>query len=292
MNDNQNKTKGMFSNALKKATDLGKKTAEGAKSLAEQTKKNIHDQQAKKYVAVSAELFNDDEFTIPTVIAINNDSDNRKFIEDEDAIGWIEHHKDVPVLHMYESFVKSCGLTFVPIEQRDSVYCAHSFKKGIYVNADKIFEKATQEKLAELSNIACVLGAKSCSVEIVEAKSESSSASIKGGIKSISAALQEKNSSSQKQSGKNLSYFEGHDNPQIPELKWFKHDDNIQWLIEMRCKRAIKSNVLELKGSSSATISKSVACALDDILGSKLNLSMELQAVKECSSVLLFEVEF
>ena len=292
MDNNQNKAKSMFSNAFKKVGDFGKKTVESAKSFAEQTQKNIHDQQAKKYISVTKEEFNDEDFQIPSIIKITDDSANREFVESEDAIGWIEQHKDVPVLHMYNSFAQNCGLTFVPLAQKDDVYCVDKFNTNIYINANQVFGKATKEKLAELSNIAYVLGAKSCSVEILEAEGEIDSGNAKIGIKGIGIAAEENNASSNKQSGKNRSNFEGHDNPQEPELKWFAHEDNIRWLIEMRCKRAIKSNVLELKGSSTKTISRSVACAMDDLLGAKGNSSMEKQAMKEYSNILVFEIEF
>ena len=292
MDDNQNKAKAIFSNTFKKVGDIGKKTVEGAKSLAEQTQKNIHEQHAKKYIPVTKDEFNSDNFQVPTIIKITDDFENRKFVESEDAIGWIEHHKDVPVLHMYNAFTQSCGLTFVPFAQRNDVYCVDKFKTNTYINTNQIFGKATQEKLAELSNIAYVLGAKSCSVEILESEDKIDSGNLKLGAKGIGFSGGEKNSASKKQSGKNKSNFEGHDNPQMPDLRWFVHDDNIKWLIEMRCKHAIKSNVLELKGSSSQTISKSVACAMDDLLGSKGNSSMEKQAMKEYTSMLLFEIEF
>lgn len=293
MDNDQNKARAMFSNAFKKVGDIGKKTIESAKSFAEQTQKNIHDQQAKKYSPVTKEEFDDEKFQIPTIIKITNDAANREFIEIENAIGWIEQHKNIPVLHMYASFVENCGLTFIPFAQKDDVYCVDKFKADTYIAADKIFKKATQEKLAELSNIAYLLGAKSCSVEILEAESEMDSSNLKAGMKGIGVlGGGAKSATSKKQSGKNITNFEGHDNPQAPDLKWFAHDDNIKWLIEMRCKRAIKSNVLELKGSSSATISKSIACAMDDVLGTKVNFSMEKEALKEYNDILVFEIEF
>lgn len=293
MDNNQNKAKAMFSNAFKKVSDIGKKTIEGAKSFAEQTQKNIHDQQAQKYIPITKEEFNDESFQIPSIIKINDDSANREFVESEDAIGWIEQHKNVPVLHLYDSFVKNCRLTFVPFAQKDDVYCVDKFKTDTYITAREVFGKATKEKLAELSNIAFLLGAKSCSVEILEAESDMDSGNLKMGIKGVGTfGGVAKSAVSKKQSGKTTTDFEGHDNPQPPDLKWFAHEDNIKWLIEMRCKRAIKSHILELKGSSSTTISKSIACAMDDVLGAKTNLSMEKEALKEYNDILVFEIEF
>ena len=108
MDNTQNKAKAMFSNAFKKVSDIGKKTIEGAKSFAEQTQKNIHDQQAQKYIPITKGEFNDESFQIPSIIKINDDSANREFVESEDAIGWVEQHKNVPVLHLYDSFELAC----------------------------------------------------------------------------------------------------------------------------------------------------------------------------------------
>ena len=80
----------------------------------------------------------------------------------------------------------------------------------------------------------------------------------------------------------------------MPVLKWFAHDENIKHLIEMRCSdnNSIKSKILELKGSSSATMSKKCACAIDKILNIKGSLSMEKQTIKEYNNILLYEIEF
>ena len=86
--------------------------------------------------------------------------------------------------------------------------------------------------------------------------------------------------------------FEGHDNPQPPTLKWFLYDDNIKNLIEMRMNRAIKSNVLELKGSSSLAMSKAIACAIDDVMRVNGGASLEKRSLKEQSKILVFEIEF
>ena len=289
-----------------KTQDFGKKAAEGAKNLAEQTKKNIHEQQAKRYTAVTAKDYKAKDFKLPGVIVIKDDSANREFVEDPEAIGWIEIHKDVPVLYMYFDFVKKCGLSFVPVAQKEIVYCVDVFDLKRYVNTAQVFARATEEKLAELRNIAYCLGAKMCSVQIVEADKTSDSFSVDVGLKSKgggnkkseqkkgrgNSGVEASDMNVNKQSGKSVTRFKGSDTPQKPELKWFLHDDNIKGLIEMRCNFAIESSVLELRGSSSATMSRAVACAIDDIAKIGGSLSMEKQSVTEHSNILLYEVEF
>lgn len=75
------------------------------------------------------------------------------------------------------------------------------------------------------------------------------------------------------------------------------HDDTIKRLIDMRCSdiNALQSETLILEGSSSATMSKKTACAIDNAIG-KVGVSgkanMEGQASKEERSKLIFRVEF
>ena len=292
MENKQGKSKETFANAWKKAADFGKKAVDNTKKFMDQTKENIHEQQAKKYIVVTQKEFKLKSFQIPSIIRIEDDLSNRNFVEDPEAIGWIELHKEVQVLHLYSAFVKKCGIVFVPLVQRDNVYCQDNFDSKKYINANQVFGKATEEKLAELNSIAYSLGAKSCSIEIIEAKTEGNSRQIKLQTSETTSSMSIGNGNANKKSGKTISCFEGHDTPVRPTLKWFAHDDNIKGLIEMRFNKAIKSNILELKGSSSASMSTSIACAIDDILKVKGNLSMEKQAIKEHSDILIFEIQF
>ena len=292
-NDRNEKAKEAFSTLWKKTSDISKKAAEGAKEFAEQTKKNIYDAQAKKYTPVSARELKSKNFDIPNIIDIVDNSANRKFITDKNAIGWIEQHENVDVLHIYDAFVKHCDIVFVPVPQRDNVYCKDNFDFKKFINVNQFFEKATEEKLAELSNIAYCLGAKNCSVEIVEAEKQTSSLIIQTTVKGLGeTSTSSTTARSNTKSGKRLSSFEGHDEPKMPMLKWFAHDENIKGLIEMRFNKAIKSTVLELKGSSSATMSRKLACAIDNVMNIKGKLSMDANAIKEHSKILLFEIEF
>ncbi|MBQ8174581.1 MAG: hypothetical protein IJ009_04185 [Clostridia bacterium] len=289
MDKNQEKTKQSFSNVWKKMGDFGKKAAEETKKIVDQTKENIHEKKAKKYTVVTLSDFEKEDFKIPSIIKIEDDSANREFIEDAEAMGWIELHKEVPAFHIYSSFVEKCGLVFIPVPQRDNVYCQDNFNSKKYINSNQVFGKATEEKLAELNNIAYCLGAKSCSVEIFQAEKQTDSNKMQV-MKSTETGSQK--SVANKKSGKRISYFEGHDEPKAPQLKWFAYDENVKNLIEMRCNKAIKSTVLELNGSSCASMSRSIACAVDDVLGIGGKVSMEKQATKELNDSLLFEIEF
>lgn len=295
-----------FSGILGKTVDISKKTAssvqKGTKALVEQTKKSLHDKKVKKYNPLFPEDFRKEDFHLPNVIEIVDDAVRRDIDICEGAIGWIDKVNEVEILHLYDEWVEQSGIQFVPVWKCDNIYCVDNFDRTKYINSNAIYGKATEEKLAELENIAYCLGAKYCSIELVEEDSEASSQSMdikksaKGknnnGGGEVKASSVHKMHNTQK--GKTVSNFNGHDNPTRPALKWFAYDDNINGLIEKRCDdiSSIKSKVLALSGACSATMNKKVACAIDKILKVSGKMSMEQQAVKEYSSTLVFEVEF
>ena len=178
------------------------------------------------------------------------------------------------------------------------IYCEDNFDDKQYINSENIFDKATEEKLAELENIAYMLGAKSCSVEIVDLVAEKQTSSIFASAKLNNFTGEASNSigaSNQRmKSGKTVTNFSGNSEPKRPELKWFANDNNILSLIEMRCsdRNSIKSRKLELKGSMSATMSIKLACTIDGMLGLKGGVSMEKQVAKEHNTKLVYIVEF
>ena len=285
-----------------KTTAFSKKIAQGvqsgAKALTDHNQKAKLEKQLKKYNPLTPEQFKSEQFTLPNVIEIVDDAVRRDIEVCKGAIGWTDTVNGVEVLHLYDEWVGECGLQFIPFAKCDAVYCVDNFDRLKFINAETIFERTTNEKIAELESIAYCLGAKSCSIEIVEQNAETQSAAKRITSKAISnPPTTEKTSTSQsgaRQSGKNISYFEGNQNPCEPTLKWFAFDDNIKGLIAMKCSgnNAIKSKVLELSCTTSATMSQKAAGAIDKLLKVKVSMSMERKAIKEHSSILIFEVEF
>lgn len=293
MDNKQEKAKETFANAWKKAADIGKKVADNTKKLVDQTKENIHEQQAKKYTVITKKEFKAKSFQCPSVIRIEDDKANRAFVEDADAIGWVELHKGVQVLHMYSTFAKKCGIVFIPDLTISGVYCQDKFDSQKYINATKVFEKARNEKMAELNHIACSLGAKRCFIEIVEVEAETNARQARVDTPApVSAAVGDSSKRIDEQSGENSVRLKGHDDPIYPTLKWFAHDDNIKRLIENRLCKVIESSCLKLEGSSCVTMSASIACAIDDLQNTKGSFVMAKQAAKESRCKLIFEVEF
>lgn len=301
-NERTEKAKEAFSNIWQKTSsagkNVGKKAAEGVKAFADQTKKNIYDAQAKKYIIVTESEIASEEFVVPTVIKIVDDSANRNFVTCDDAIGWIEKHEDISVLHIYLDFAKKGVFQFVPALKKDSVYCEYKFGVNKFVDINDIFKRANDDKVAELEKMAFDLGAKSCSIEIVESDTTSKESSVGIKIGSSEASIGFDGSSSKKSRnvirGKTTVRWGGSDTPIMPRLNWFEHSESIKNLIDMRFgdRNAIKSKSYELSGLSSVTMNKNVAGVIDNILGLKGNASMGSKVSREQNSILIFEIEF
>ena len=290
--------------------ELGLKVVSGAKdgivSVAEKTKNESYLRRLKKYNPIFPDDYTNPDFNIPNMIMIVDDAVRKGIDVCEGAIGWLGNNAGMETLYLYDEAVDFSGLNFVPTVTCDAVYYVDSFDKNRFVRTDCIFSKAHEERMAELKNIAYMLGAKKCVIEIEESDAEMQSMGKKFSTseKTSNASVQESFEQSNSRKGANSRSgrieieFEGSDEPQMPVLKWFQHDDNVNRLIEMRCNNAnsIKKESLVLLGASSATMSQKTACAIDGAvskIGTVSNeVSMDSQAKKEHHSKLMYEIEF
>lgn len=298
---------------LQKTSDIGKKTIAdvqaGAIALSEKTKQDSYLRKLKKYNPLFPNVFYSAEFNIPNMIVIRDDAERRGIDVCEGAIGWLNNESGMEVLYLYDEEVSSCGLEFIPSAECDAVYYVDSFDRKRYIRTDCIFKKAHEQKLAELKHIAHALGAKSCTIEISESnvevnvskkKASIGAGGLARGVKVSATESAEQNTSaknSNHRSGKITATFEGCDIPKMPTLKWFAHDEIIGKLIDSRINgdNSIKTEMLELEGASSATMSQKTAYAIDSAVGAmklKGNSTMESQAVRESRSTFLYSIEF
>ena len=305
--------KNVFSKIGAKVSDFGKKTVGEIKKttqeIGDKKKKEDYEKRLKKYNPIFATDYNDENFKLPYIIQIVDDSERKNIDVCQGAIGWIEKSVGVEVLCLYETWLSNCGITFLPTTDCGALYVVDQFCNNNYVRVDRIFLRAHEEKLAELQNIAFLLGAKSCSIEIKESEkaftSEQNKKGVGVGANVSSVKIGAKSENGEGSSSLSLVYrrgattatFEGNDTPTRPTLKWFANDENIKGLIEMRCTstNAIKSKTLILEGSTSATMSRSQASKIDlaiGKLGVKKELKLEQEATKEANSLLVFEVYF
>lgn len=294
-----------FSKFMNKATDMSRKAAanvqEKAKTLSEKIKSDNQDKRKKKLNPLFPEELTSEHFHVPNIIKIVDDAVRRNEILCEGAVGWRDMENKTEVLYLYDEAEELSGLQFIPSFECNSVYCVDPFDRRRFIKADCIFSKAQEEKLAELENIAYCLGAVSCSIEIQSSdksqKAEQKSFSLgfgqNGSVVQASMSAGQGNLSN----GKTTVTFAGHDHPTVPHLKWFRHDDTIKNLIEMRCKdpASVKSRTLYLLGASSASMNLQTAVTIDVLVkevSGKQNGKMEVQSTREQNSQLVFEVQF
>lgn len=328
-NSRKEKTNELVAQVVDKASETGKKgievatsvlmqtasgskalasgIAKGAKELSEKSKVETYNRRMKKFNPLFIEDYNSPEFFLPNIINIVDDAVRRDIDVCKGSIGWRENKKGTEVLFLYDEFVEQSGLKFIPNASCDEIYYVDPFDKKCYVKLDYIFQKTHEEKLAELEHIAYALGAKECSVEMVDVESihvkNRKGTKTSGEKTSLSVSAQEEheveltNDLSQRRSSKSVINFEGNDNVFTPKLKWYAEDKNILNLIEYRCdsRNKITSRTLRLTGATSATMSKKAAASVDAAvadMGIKHSYCMEDKSIKESSTVLLYHVEF
>ncbi len=291
---------------LQKTSDVGKKALDEAQksavAMSEKAKQDSYERRLKKYNPLFPDVYNSIDFMFPSIIVIVDEISRQGIDVCEGAVGWRDTEGDSEVLYLYERESNYKDIQFYPNVMCDSAYYIDPFNPNRYIRVDCIFDKAHEERLAELKNIAHALGAKRCTIEITESSREISSTEKHGKVglgKAFSAKLDQSSqyASSKARSGKISVEFEGNITPQEPQLKWFAQDENIKNLIKMRCSsdNTIKTETLILSGSSCATMSQKTAASIDSaIQKAKLGVgvSMGSEAMNEHNSKLVFEIEF
>lgn len=287
------------------ASNVAGNVQKKALEFSERSKQDSYERRMKKYNPLFPEKYHSEEFNIPNMIVIVDDAVRRGIDVCEGAIGWLSNQNGMEVLHLYDEYIQQSGIQFVPAPICDAVYYVDRFDRNRFIQTECIFSKAHEERMAELKNIAYMLGAKTCSIEINESslEVETSKKNLEGkaGVSKVSSRENMEQSSSYKgvvhRSGRIVAEFTGSNEVKRPELKWFMHDDTIKRLIDIRCSdpNAIKSEMLVLEGNASATMSQKTAYAIDNAL-CKISIAgkanMEGQATKENQSKLLFTIEF
>ena len=291
---------------LQKTSDTGKKVLDEAQksavAMSEKAKQDSYDRRLNKYNPLFPDVYNALDFKYPNIIVIVDAAVRKDIDVCEGAIGWRDTEGDSEVLYLYEMEANYKDIQFVPTAMCNAAYYVDSFNPNRYIRVDCIFDKAHEERLAELKGVAHALGAKRCTIEITESSREvlSTEKHGKAGFSKVLSVKLDQSSqyaSSKSRSGKITAEFEGNIAPHHPQLKWFAQDENIKNLIKMRCSsdNTVKTESLTLSGSSCATMSHKTAASIDaTIQKAKLGggISMGSEAMNEHNSKLVFEIEF
>ncbi|MBQ6997840.1 MAG: hypothetical protein IJN60_05650 [Oscillospiraceae bacterium] len=293
---------GAVSQLLQKAKDAGMSAAEsvekGAIALSERVKDAGFQERLKKYAPLFPEEYTAAAFVLPRLITVVDESVRRGIDVCEGSVGWRSVEAETEILHLYSTAAEMKEIEFYPAVTVGATYYVDAFNSSRYIDVDCIFQKAHEERLAELEQIAFSLGAKSCTIEITETQQDSSSTKSGGnmgvGKLGFKADKADNTASSQMRSGKITITFKTSAAPQRPALKWFANDETIKNLIEIRCADPgrFTHKELLLSGSTFATMSHNTAAAIDGLRGVKGGFSMKNQATQERSSLLIFSVAF
>lgn len=299
-----------LSGLVQGTVNLGKKAATGAKAgvaaIMEKSKADEYARRLKKYNPLFPEQYQSETFNIPNIIVIADDAVRKGIDVCEGAIGWLSKESGEEVLHLYDEAISFSGIQFIPAAVCNAVYYVDHFDRGRFIQADCIFSRKLKEMVDELQHIAEFVGAKRCTIDISESTSNANTkqkavglgvTEIKGsGNAAADSSVASKRSATRH--GHIEATFTGFRFPKRPTLKWFANDDGINNLVEACCsrKRRVKELTLELFGSTSATMSQSIACAIDGIVGKSLrgsgHASMTSQVEEERQRTLRFHIEF
>ena len=300
----------IFSEIMQGAVDFGKKVATDAKTgvatMREKLQAAEYARLLKKYNPLFPEQYQSDSFHLPNIIVVVDDAVRKEIDVCEGAIGWLSKEAGEEVLHLYDEAVPFSGIQLVPAPICNAVYYIDHFDRNCFIQVDCIFSRTLKEKIDELQHIAESIGAKRCSINISEdsktSKVQEATATAEFSydepVVQANAKYKASNKKSQSQYGRIEAEFTGLRFPKRPVLRWFAYDTSINNLIETCCsgKRRVKKLTLELSGSTSSTMSQSIASAIDGVLcktlNAKGNLSMKSQAQAEFQSKLLFQIEF
>lgn len=290
---------------------VGAAISSGASAASEKAARAIRDQKERLYNPLFAEDYFSTGFDMPKLVVIA-DEDARKGVEVCDgAIGWLNTRRIPEIIFMYEEFVPRSNVRFSPRPMCGGVYYRHPFESDLYLQVKDYLKICKRDQLTELKNIACLLGAVHCSVEVHREKgllgsvgaSRNSHAQAKVGKErastDVSQALDASCASNETLNIVMSESFEPGATPQRPELQWFAHDNEILSLIEKRCNPnaggVLSSYSIDITASTSSTISIDLASSIDASLGAakvKAGNSLAAGLKKEEKKHFVYKIEF
>lgn len=241
------------------------------------------------------------------MIVIADDEERKNIDVCKGSIGWASKAGGLDVLHLYEEVVSDSDIVFYPQPQLDSVYYQDALDSSRYISLDCYFDTVQKDKFTELKRIAFELGSKKCRLESYEETKSvrvvkaGASARKKNGPEKASASI-DADAKATSQTQKSIVFsqtFEENDNPRRPELRWFAHDKEIEFLIDTRCNGGdagkTKEYSMQLSSMAMQTMNVQTAIKIDKALaklGAACNFSLKGEALTEQRRTLVFEIEF
>lgn len=259
----------------------------------------------KRYNPVSKDIFLAEDFQVPKLIWLM-DSDPYPNVEVcRDAVGYMPRIGKMRILKLIKGEASDQKLSFYP-NLNESIYYRNPYEKDLYVNLDEYFDYIKKKRVNELVDIASKLGAKYVKIVFKEEKKAFVSvAANKKTKEKVKGAAGEEEAAEIKASAKNLQELEvasemefaGHNNPEMPELIYYKNDPDIESLIQLRMdeKNQVKSKSYTLKYNRKQDINLDAAIKIDLVL-SKLSMaasaSVKSEVEKENRMYMEYQIKF
>ncbi len=246
-------------------------------------------------------------FAMPDIIhVVEKDKQHANSEVCNHSLGHLSTENGVSVLNVYPHHMKDLGVVFYPDMKRE-VYYADPFQKNLYIDIREYFNKLKKARVAELERLAYSLGATHFEIlfstnnsELEKAKKKAELGVKKGKKKLVDVKAEHAESEAKKESMEmaSSSNFSGHNDPQVPELIYFRDDPDIQNLIHMRIdkKSELENKEYRIKYGDSCGIKESDAVkiqgALDKIGGGSAGVSIANEALSENYTTLIYRIEF
>ncbi|MDO4378621.1 MAG: hypothetical protein Q4C64_05660, partial [Erysipelotrichia bacterium] len=200
------------------------------------------------------------------------------------SIGYQSSPNGLDVLNIFENYFSQFDLTLLP-GVNEGVYYVNPYISNTYISIDKYFKYIKEEKVRELVRIAKDLGANRVIVEISEKETNSEHNDNKIKMKAGKGKADVDFDKTQKENVEVTvaanEKWSGHNNPKKPELVYFKDENHIKDLIEMRFDplNRLQSHTYEIEYTSSSSIKIKEAAKIDGALKvMKFNMSQSMSS--------------
>lgn len=249
-------------------------------------------------------------FSLPAMIrVVEKDKKHTESKACEHAVGHFSDENGVRVLNVYPHHIKDLneiGVSFYPNEDKEFYY-VDPYQKDLYIDVQEYFQKQRIAQVNELERLAYALGAKHAeiifkinTIELDKARKKAELGAKIGKKKILDAKADHSESETKKESIELERVIDcsGHDDPQVPELVYFKDDEDINQLIFMRMddKSVLHSKECKIKYSNSSGIKKTDAAKLQGAFNKMGSASvgasfMEESLTANCTT-LIYKIDF
>ena len=293
-----------FDNVKEKVALARDKTVDaiknGSDQVAVQASRAKHEYDLKRFRPIWAEDLKNENYALPAIINITEDDPRCEQDACKGAVAFDDSTKEKKALTVLDEYAGELGVEFYPVKH-EIVYFADQFNPNKYIDVNSYFGYLKEAKVNELNEIAQTLGASYIKITLKAEKKMfvKKKAAGKVGIKPIANVdvkheVDQKNLESLEVASE--ATFKGHE-PHEPQLNYFKNDQNIKSLINMRMDPHNKflGNTYMIKYSNSTGLGEKEAIKIDGVL-KKLkiggNTSFQKEVQEENRYYFQYEIKF